>query len=285
MLENFEYLKRHFVNPEQFLKKKFQVRIGYPLNLKNPETFNEKLQWLKLYNHKPEYTTMVDKLAVKKYVSDKIGKQYIIPTLGVWDRFEDIDFDKLPNQFVLKCTHDSGGLVICKDKSKFNFHEAKKKIKRSLKKNYYYSGFEWPYKNVLPRIIAEKYMVDESGYELKDYKFFCFNGHVKLFKIDFDRSTEHRANYYSVDGDFLPFGEAVCPPQPKRKLLMPSNREKMILFAEQFAEGIPFLRVDFYEIQGKLYFGELTFFPASGFGRFIPGEWDQKLGQWIILPD
>lgn len=284
VIEDLEYWRRHFVNPEQFLKKKFQVRMGYPLNLEDPKTFNEKLQWLKLHDHNPNYITMVDKFAVKKYVASRIGEQYIIPTLGVWDRFEDIDFDKLPNQFVLKCTHDSGGLAICKDKSKFDFQVAKRKIKKSLRTNYFYGGFEWPYKNVPPRIIAEKYMVDESGYELKDYKFFCFEGEVKFFKIDFDRAIEHRANYYNIDGNLLPFGETACPPKPERTLSMPLNQKKMILFAEQFSKGIPFLRVDFYEIEGELYFGELTFLPASGFGRLVPEEWDYKLGEWIKLP-
>ena len=164
---------------KMYIEMLYKVRMGRKLNLDNPQTFNEKLQWLKLYDRKPEYTTMVDKAAVKDYVADKIGSEYIIPTLGVWEHFDDIDFDQLPNQFVLKCNHDSGGLVICKDKASLDMEAAREKIESSLKRNFYYHSREWPYKNVKPCIIAEKYMVDESGTELKDYKFYCFGGDRK----------------------------------------------------------------------------------------------------------
>ena len=182
------------LSDEAYLKLVYRLIFGRKLNLKNPKTFNEKLQWLKLYNRKPEYTLMVDKYEVKGYIAEQIGEEYVIPTLGVWDNFDDIDFDSLPNQFVLKCTHDSGGLVICKDKSNLDITKAREKINKALTRRFYYFGREWPYKNVKPRIIAEKYMVDKTVDELRDYKFFCFGGVCKCLKVDFDRFIEHHAN-------------------------------------------------------------------------------------------
>ncbi len=271
------------LSDDEYLKKLFRAKMGTALDLDNPQTFNEKLQWLKLYDRKPIYTTMVDKYGVKKYVADKIGEEYIIPTIGVWERFDDIDFDALPEQFVLKCTHDSGGLVICRDKSKLDLNAVKKKINRSLKRNYYSWGREWPYKDVKPRIIAEKYMVDKSGCELNDYKFFCFGGVCKCFKVDFDRFVEHHANYYDIKGNLLDFGEADYPPKKDRIIELPSNMQQMIELAEKLSREIPFLRVDFYNINEKIYFGELTFFPASGMGAFTSEECDKKLGGWIDI--
>ena len=267
-----------------YLKLRFRASMGKKLNLKNPQTFNEKLQWLKLYDRKPIYTTMVDKYEVKKYVAEKLGEEYIIPTLGVWDNFDDIDFDKLPDQFVLKCTHDSGGLVICKDKSKLDKCKAKLKIEKSLKHDYFKWGREWPYKDVKPRIIAEEYMEDNTLHELRDYKFFCFGGQVACYKVDFDRFIEHHANYFDRDGYLLEFGEVVCPPVYDRQIELPKTLPKMIEFAEKLSNEIPFLRADFYDVNGQVYFGELTFFPASGMGEFVPQEWDLKLGEWIHIP-
>lgn len=278
-----ENMKRILPN-SLYLKLTYYKRIGKKLNLKSPQTFNEKLQWLKLYNRKPEYTKMVDKYEAKQYVEKIIGKEYIIPTLGIWNKFEDIDFDKLPNQFVLKCTHDSGGVIICKDKKEFEKDKAREEINICLKANYFYRSREWPYKNVKPRIIAEQYMEDNKSKELRDYKFFCFNGKVKCFKIDFDRFLQHRANYYDTSLKILPFGEAICPPDYNRNLEIPEQINKMIMLAEKLSKDIPFLRVDFYEVNGKIYFGELTFFPASGLGKFTNEEWDKTLGSWIELP-
>ena len=272
-----------FLPDKLFLKVWYHNRMGYWMDFNNPQTFNEKLQWLKLYNRKHIYTTMVDKYAVKKYVADIIGDEHIIPNLGVWKNFNDIDFKKLPNQFVLKCTHDSGGIVICKDKSKFDITTAKKKIEQSLKTDFYKLGREWPYKNVPKLIMAEKYMVDKKTEELRDYKFFCFNGIVKFFKIDFDRFTNHRANYYSLDGELQQFGEVMCPPDFSRELEMPKNLLKMINLAEKLSLGIPFLRVDFYEVDSIVYFGEMTFFPNSGQCKFTKDKWDFRLGQMINL--
>ena len=266
-----------------FLKIIFRVRIGRKLNIKKAYTYNEKLQWLKLYDRNPLYCTLVDKYEVKKYIEKEVGERYVIPTIGVWDKFEDIDFDSLPNQFVLKCTHDSGGLVICYNKQEFDKEAAKIKINRCLNKNFYWHGREWPYKSVVPRIIAEKF-ITKDGTAPNDYKFFCFNGKVKCFKIDFDRFTEHRANYYSPDGELLPFGETVCLPNPDKQLKMPDSLNEMIRIAELLADGRPFVRVDFYEMDGQIYFGEITFYPASGFVPLVPDEWDAILGSWITLP-
>ena len=267
-----------------YLKCVYRYKFHKKLNLKNPQTFNEKLQWLKLYDRKPEYTQMVDKYEAKKYIAEKIGEEYVIPTLGVWDKFEEIDFDKLPNQFVLKTTHDSGGVVICKDKGNFDKETAKKKLKKSLKRNYYWHGREWPYKNVKPRILAEEYMVDESGYELKDYKFFCFNGKMKVFFVAKDRQTkgeETKFDFFDEIFEHLPFTNG--HPNSEPPYFKPENFEKMKELAEKLSQGIPHLRVDFYNINGKIYLGELTFSHWSGFVPFEPEEWDYTLGSWIDL--
>lgn len=270
---------------ELYLRVKFRQMMGKKLDLKNPQTFSEKLQWLKLYNRRPEYTTMVDKYAVKDYVAKIIGEEYIIPTLGVWDRPEDIDWDSLPNQFVLKCTHDSGGLVICRDKSKLDKEAAIIKLRKTLKQNYFRKWREWPYKNVPRRIIAEEYIEPAPDLkDLRDYKFFCFDGEVKFFKIDFDRQTNHRANYFNKEGDLLQFGEASFPPDAEKKLETPSNLQEMIAIAEKLAKGNPFARIDLYDIKGRNYFGEITLYPASGLGRYTPENYDEILGQLLILP-
>lgn len=269
-----------------YLQLLYYFEVGQKLDLKNPQTFNEKLQWLKLYNRKPEYTTMVDKYAVKQYVARNIGEQYIIPNLGVWDRVEDIDWDSLPKQFVLKTTHGGGGggVVVCRDKDSLNRFEVCKKLQTSMNGNIYVTQREWPYKNVPKRIIAEKLMVDESGIELKDYKFFCFNGRVECFKVDFDRFISHKANYYDRNAKLLPFWETVCPADHSKTFERPKNFDKMIELAELLAKDIPFVRIDFYNINGNIFFGEITFFPAAGMGRFEPKEWDKKLGSLIKLP-
>lgn len=269
-----------------YLNIRYSKKFGKNPDWKNPTTFNEKLQWLKVNYRKDEFTKMVDKYAVREYITEKIGKEYLIDLVGgPWENPEDIDFDALPNQFVLKCTHDSGSVFICKDKKDFDIAEVKKKISKALKFNMYWYGREWPYKNVKPRIIAEKYMVDESGTELKDYKLFCFNGQVKILKIDFDRFSNHKANYYDKNGNLLDFGETVCLPDYNRNFKMPPQLDEMVSIAEQLSANLPFLRVDFYSINDRIYFGELTFFPGSGFVPFEPEFWDKKLGDMINLPD
>ncbi len=270
-----------FLSDEQYIQLKFYDAFGRFMDFNNPRTFNEKLQWLKVHDHRPEYTTMVDKYTVKKYVAEIIGCEYIIPTLGVWDRFEDIDFETLPNNFVLKCTHDSGGLVICKDKAKLDIELIRKKIETSLSNNFYYMGREWPYKNVPHRIIAEQYMADN----LRDYKLFCFDGVPRMTLVCSERFTEEglKEDFYDESWNHLDIqrsthGNAILPNQ------RPKQYELMKKLAAKLSEKIPFARIDFYEINEKVYFGEITFYPASGFEGFNPEAWDLKLGEWIRLP-
>lgn len=283
VINKMKELLKKLLPDKIFLNIKYKKVFGKKLDLKNPKTFNEKLQWLKLYDRNPIYTTLVDKYEVKYYVANLIGEEFIIPTYGIYNNFDEIDFNSLPNQFVIKCTHDSGGLIIVKDKSKFDIDSAREKIKKSLKTNYYYSSREWPYKNVKPRIIIEKYMEDDKTKDLKDYKFFVFNGKVNFFKIDFNRFTKHQANYYDLNGNILNFGEEICPPNYNIKIDMPYNLKKMVELAEKLANDIPFIRVDFYETNKKIFFGELTFYPAGGFGKFSPQDWDIILGRKIQL--
>lgn len=274
------------MSDKAYLKLRYNCIMGKKLNLDNPVTYNEKLQWLKLYDRKPEYTKMVDKYEAKKYVADIIGEEYIIPTLGIWDNVNDIDFDTLPNQFVLKCTHDSGGLVICKDKTELDIENAKNTLNHFLNRNFYNVHREWPYKDVKHRIIAEKYMEDESGKDLKDYKFFCFNGEPKLLYISEGLSDHSTAKISFADmdyniaefkrNDFKPFDEL-----PKK----PINFEKMKELAKVLSKDRAFIRVDFYEINKKIFFGELTFFPCSGYLPFDPEKYDKVLGDWITLPN
>lgn len=278
-----EKLAFNFGSDKQYLKIWYRNRMGYWMDFDNPKTFNEKLQWLKLNDRKPEYTTMVDKNAVKNYVADIIGDQYLIPTLGVWDKFDDINFDALPNQFVLKCTHDSGGLVICKDKSKLDKKAAKTKIEKSLATDFYRLGREWPYKNVPRRIIAEQYMEDEKDKDLKDFKFMCFNGEVQSTFVCSDRATGKglHVTFFDRDWNKLPFERHY--PASIEPIPQPINYHRMMTLAEKLSRNIPFVRVDFYEINGNVYFGELTFFPGCGTEEFNPVEWDYKFGQMINI--
>ncbi len=293
VIENPKYLLLHFLlktariySDAWFLKTMFKLKLGYKLDLNNPQTYNAKLQWLKLYDRKKEYTTMVDKVEAKKYVSDIIGEEYIIPTLGVYDNVEDIDFDKLPQQFVLKCTHDSGGIVVCRDKTKLIINNAKKKLRKGIGHSYYYQNREWPYLNVMPRIIAEQYMEDKETGDLRDYKFFCFNGEVKALFIASDRFTageETKFDFFDADFNHLPFtnGHPNANTLPKK----PIQFELMKELAAKLSKNIPQVRIDFYEVNGKVYFGEITFFHWSGMKSFEPIEWDYTFGRWITLPN
>ena len=258
---------------------------GKKLNLDNPQTYCEKLNWLKLYYHNPLFTQMVDKYEAKKYVSDLIGEEHIIPTLDVYESFDEIDFSKLPKQFVLKTTHNSGGIVICKDKETFDKEAAKSKLMKSLKHDYYKFSKEWPYKNVHPRIIAEQYMEDETG-ELKDYKWFCFNGEPKALFIASDRQSkdeETKFDFFDMNFNHIPM-KSPEHPNAIRPIAKPRGFDEMKVLAAKLAEGLPHVRVDLYDIKGQLYFGELTFFHDSGFFPFEPEEWERKFGEWITLP-
>ncbi len=273
------------LSDEAFLKKKYKARFGKTLDLKNPKTFNEKLQWLKLHNRDDRFTTMVDKENVKKYVAERIGNEYVIDSLGVWNSFDEIDFEKLPNQFVLKCTHDSGGLVICRDKDRLNFEQAKKKIEKSLGRNYYMFGREWPYKNVKPRILAEKYMQDENSEpeeSLRVYKIMTFNGVPKIIQtIQNDKTPNEVIDYFDVEWNLLKMRQNF--PNSNKPLARPATLDKMLELASRLAEDIPFLRIDFYEVNKQVYFSEFTFYSDSGMAKFYPEEWDTVLGNWIDL--
>jgi len=241
------------------------------------------LQWLKVNDRRPEYTKMVDKVEAKKYVADIIGNECIVPTLAVYNRVEDIDFDALPNQFVLKCSHDSGGIVICNDKTKLDRNDAIKKLRRGLKTNYFSLHREWPYKDVKPRILAEEYLEDESGWQLKDYKIFCFNGEPKFIEVDYDRYVGHKLNVYDLNWNFVDF-YMTSPNDRNVAIPRPEQLDKMLEYARKLSKGITFLRVDFYSINSKIYFGELTFHPGSGWIDFHPKEYDYKLGEMLSLP-
>lgn len=273
----------NFLPDKLYLEWLFKKVFGKKLDLKKPETFNEKIQWLKLYDRQEKYINLVDKYEVKKYVTEIIGPEHIVPTLGVWNCFEDIDFSVLPNQFVLKCTHDSGGTIIVKDKNNFNYNDAKEKIEKCLSRNYYYIGREWPYKNVKPRIIAEKYLSNGKEDDICDFKFLCFGGRVKCSFVCSDRHSEKglHVTFYDLNWHVMPFERGY--PRSERPLEKPKNYDLMISYAEKLSVGIPFVRIDYYEIEGKLYFGEFTFYPGGGIEQFNPVFWDRKLGEWIDL--
>lgn len=271
------------LSDKKFIEYRFLSEMGYKLNLKSPQTFNEKLQWLKLYDRNPEYTKMVNKYEVREYIKEKIGEEYLIPLIGVYDKFDDIDFDKLSNQFVIKCNHDSGGLIICKDKNRLDIETARKKINRSLKTNYYYSGREWPYKNVKPKILIEKYMEDSNKSDLIDYKLFCFNGIPKIVLVCSERfsSSNMCETWFDMNWKLIDMTESGH--RVDSTISKPKQLKKMVELSKKLSKNIPFIRVDWYEIGDKLYFGELTFYPASGFEKFEPKEWNKKIGDMLSI--
>lgn len=270
---------------EAYLRKKYRAKMGREIDLDNPRTFNEKLNWLKLYYRNPLYPILADKHRVKEYVAEKIGEEYIIPTLGVWDSFSEINFNELPNQFVLKCTHDSGGLVICKDKKEFDLQIARKKISKSLERNYYLSGREWQYNEIPRRIIGEQYLEDVLTNELRDYKFFCFNGIVKAMFIATDRQSKNPTTFDFFDDEFNHLDIRQGHPNAQVIPEKPLNFDLMKKLAETLSVDIPQVRVDFYEVNGHVYFGEMTFFHFDGTTPFDPPIWDEVFGKWIELPN
>lgn len=268
-----------------YLSSRYFLAFKRKLNWENPKTYNEKLQWMKVYDRNPIYTSLVDKAEVKKYVADKLkGTECIIPTIGVWNNFNDIKFDELSFPLVLKCTHDSGSVMVCKSKEGINVEELRKHFNQCLKHNSFKAGREWAYKNVSPRIIAEPFLVDISGVGLMDYKFFCFDGKVKALFVATDRGIKGQdVKFDFFDAQFnhldLKHGHKNAPVIPAK----PENFDKMIDIAEKLSVGLRHVRVDLYNINGKILFGEMTFYHHCGFVPFDPEEWDYTFGSWISL--
>lgn len=280
MIKKILYGALSGLTDETYLKVVYFLKCHKRLDLNNPKSFNEKLQWLKIYDRKSEYTQMVDKYAVKEYVKGILGEDVIIPTYGVWNSFDEIDFDKLPQSFVLKCTHDSGGIVLVKNKAELDFIYAKRVLESALKRDFYRLTREWPYKNVKPKIIAEAYMGDN----LQDYKLFCFNGETKMVLVCTDRYEQQgmSEDFFDSQWNHLPVKRPKHP-NASQTIKKPATLSNMIEHASVIGRNIPFARVDFYEIEGKAYFGEITFYPASGFEKFQPEKWDRKIGEWIDI--
>lgn len=267
-----------------YLSALWRAYFHKKLDWKNPRSFNEKIQWLKVYDHNPIYAVYADKYAVRQYIADTIGEQYLIPLVGgPWNSFDEIDFSLLPDRFVLKCTHDSGGVVICHGKSEFDQKSAREKIQKSLKRNYYWGGREWPYRDIQPRIIAEQYMESASGSEPKDYKFMMFGGKHRCGFVCTNRfaASELNVTFFDPDWNRMPF-ERHYHADP-RELPRPNRYAEMIRISEQLSAGLPFVRIDLYEIDQTVYFGELTLYPGSGLETFQPEEWDDTLGDWLDL--
>jgi len=279
MISGF-YRSLGFLSDEKYIRLIYRLRMGKKLNLENPRTFTEKLQWLKLNDHNPMYTMVADKLAMREYVEKKIGQGHTVSILGTWKKFSDIDFEKLPNRFVLKTTHDSGSFVICNDKASFDKGKAKKVLSKSLKRNYYKTTREWQYKDIEPQIIAEEYL-DEGKINLTDYKFFCFNG-KPVFMYCEEEASEHLTQAIAdMQYNPMPFSmeddKADCLP-PK-----PEQFDSMEMISQKLSEGFPFVRVDMYCVKDKVYVGELTLYHYGGYTPFNPEEWDLKLGDMLDI--
>lgn len=281
-------LKEFLLKTTRIIPDKLYIRIAYrlvtgkTLHLNPPVTYNEKLQWLKLYNRKPEYSDMVDKVKVRDFVSNRVGNEYLVPILGVWCSPDDIDFDKLPKQFVLKCNHDCGGLIICHDKKNLDIPAAKKKLSNCLKHNFFYQGREWPYKNVKPRIYAEEYILDDNSMQLTDYKVFCFNGVPKIIQVDYDRFEGHKRQFFDPEWNHMDVSFHF-PSDTTKVIEKPVVLEKMIELSKKLSAGFSHLRTDFYIVGNKLYVGEMTFFHGTGFGKWWPNGFDEEMGSWLNL--
>ncbi len=284
-ISQYKIVKLVNLVPDQlYLKLVYWLQTGEKLNFSNPVTYNEKLQWLKIYNRKELYTHMVNKFEVREYVAKIIGEEYLIPLIGVWDSFDEIDFNKLPEKFVLKCTHDSGGIAVCHSQKDFDVKKERKKFRRLLKNNYFNYLREWPYKNVVPQIVAEQLMTDGSGtdgQQLQDYKFFCFNGIPKLTMVVQDRFGTTKSNFYDMNFNIIDL--RIGNPNFSEHIEKPINFDLMVEIAKRLSEGLKHIRVDLYNIRGKIYFGELTFFHWGGMSIIEPYEWNVKMGNWIKI--
>lgn len=281
-----DYLTNLIHDDKLYIKLVYRLFMRKRLDLDNPSTFQEKLQWLKLFDRRSEYSQMVDKYEAKKYVADRIGDEYIIPTYGIWDDAKDITFDSLPSQFVMKCTHDSGKIIICKDKSKLDIGYARRRMKGGLSKTFWKRFREYPYRDVKPRIIAEELLPCKEGADIPDYKFYCFNGEPMYCQVIRDRRTCETIDFYDMDWKHQDFvGLNPVARNGITPVASPGRLDEMKEICRKLSKDIPFVRVDLYYIEGKIFFGELTFFPGGGVGVFTPGIWDKKIGDLIKLPN
>lgn len=271
----------NFIPDKLYLKILYRLELGLKLNLKNPKGYNEKLQWIKLFDRKEEYKTYVDKYEVRKYVESKIGKKYLIPLIGKYNSVEEIDWDELPNKFVLKCTHGSGSNIICFDKHNLNLQISKKLLNKWMKKNWYYFGREWPYKNLRPRIICEQFMGRDNSVP-EDYKIMCFDGEPKLIQVHRGRYGEYTQDFYDLNWNRMPFNN-VGYQNSKIEYDKPEKLDEMIEIAKKLSEGLREIRIDLYCVDNEIYFGEMTFFDASGLALFEPYEYEEIIGSWIKI--
>lgn len=280
-LQNHGYLDR--LSDKKYCSIVLYSRTGKFPNYKHPLGFNEKMQWLKLYNRKPELTQLVDKLYAKKIVSSVLGSDYVIPTLRIWNSIDEIDFSELPNQFVLKCNHD-GGVIICRNKKSFDFESAKKELSKRISTNYFDHAREWPYKNIKPVIFAEPYVKDRNNDNLPVYKFLCFNGSPRIIQtIQNDKTSNETIDYFDLEWNLLDLRQNYeNSPHPFEK---PKLLKQMIETANQLCKGYPFIRIDLYQVNDSVKFSEFTLFSDAGFESFHPDYWDRKLGSWITLPE
>lgn len=284
----FGYLNRlgvyNRLSDETFLKYSYRIHMGTELDLEDPKSFNEKLQWLKLHNRRPEYTTMADKYEMRAWVEERVGPGHTVPVLGVWDDPEEIDFDSLPDQFVLKCNHNSGlGMYICRDKAKLDKEKAIQGLRKGLKQNYYLSCREWPYKDVKRRVIAEEYLKNGDDKDLTDYKFFCFQGEPKVMYITKENSGLPGMDFFDMDFNHLD----LCMEDRPAEVLpeKPEQFDKMKEIAARLSAGVPQLRVDFYLVEDHIYVGELTFFHGGGMTKITPEYWADRFSEWLVLPE
>lgn len=285
----------NYMSDRDYLTMQYKLRMHTELNLDDPQLFSEKLQWLKLNDHNPLYTQLVDKYRVREYIAEKAGEEYLIPLLGVWDDPDEIDFDALPEQFVLKCNHNSGtGMCICRDKSRLDYDAVRKNLRKGLRENFYLRCREWPYKDVPRKIIAERFLASSSDVcstkGLDDYRFYCFHGEPRMIytyqagTLEFgNKPGIASCDIFDVNWEHLPVRQK--SPNAPTAPLPPAKLSEMLEISRRLSQGLPFLRVDFYEIDGKLYIGELTLYPGGGFAPFYPAEWDQKIGEWLMLPN
>lgn len=273
------------LSDQAYLSIMYRAKLGKKLNLKTPKTFNEKMQWMKLYHRDPIYSSMVDKYEVKQIVATKIGAEHIVPVVGgPWQSVDEIDFDSLPDQFVVKTTHDCGGVRICKDKKSFDRNSAAAFLNRHMQRNYYLTCREWPYKNIVPRLFAEAYISDQTNPVLPVYKIFCFEGQPRVVQaIRNDKQKDETIDYFDTQWNKLDLRQNFpnSPVLPDR----PENLDTMLDIARKLSQGHAFIRIDLYEANGCVYFSEYTFYSDAGFAEFHPDHWDETLGSWINLPE